>query len=70
MKEVLKTSGITIPKHKVMAKEKKKLTPEQRQELEEREVYLSCLFIDESARCASPNYDMSFGDLFVSCCLA
>ena len=53
-----------------MAQKRKDLAPEERRELEEREVYLSCLFIDESARCASPNYELSFGDLFASCCLA
>ena len=47
-----------------MAKKKKNLTPEELREQQEREIYLSCLFIDCDQRNRSVPDEVSFEDLY------
>lgn len=49
---------------------KQKLTPEEIREQQEREIYLSCLFIDCDQRNRSVPDDVSFEDLYAQSIMA
>jgi hypothetical protein len=49
---------------------KGKLTPQQLREQREREIYLSCLFIDETQREPVPNMDLTFEEFYEQCVLS
>ena len=49
---------------------KGKLTPQQLRELREREIYLSCLFIDETRRESVPNLELTFEEFYEQCVLS